>query len=54
MTGILVTGGAGFIGSHISLVLLKEGFNVFVVDSLFNSFSESIYKVRQMHLNKNP
>lgn len=34
---ILITGGAGFIGSHCSLVLLEHGFNVIVMDNGSNS-----------------
>ncbi len=39
---ILVTGGAGFIGSHVAKNLLKEGFSVLVVDNLSNGFIEPI------------
>jgi len=34
---ILVTGGTGFIGSHVSLLLIEQGHNVFILDSLINS-----------------
>ena len=34
---LLVTGGTGFIGSHVSLLLLEQGHNVFIIDSLINS-----------------
>ncbi len=34
---VLLTGGAGFIGSHIALLLLQEGFDVVIVDSFVNS-----------------
>ena len=43
MFTVLVTGGLGFVGSHISIQLLKKGFNVVIVDSLINS-SEEIFK----------
>ncbi|CEJ94906.1 hypothetical protein VHEMI10413 [[Torrubiella] hemipterigena] len=39
---ILVIGGLGFIGSHTTLELLKEGYNVIIVDNLSNAF-ESVY-----------
>ncbi|CAG0915450.1 unnamed protein product [Notodromas monacha] len=35
---VLLTGGAGYIGSHCALVLLQHGYNVVVVDNLANSF----------------
>ena len=35
---ILVTGGAGYIGSHTALVLVKNGYNVVAIDNFSNSF----------------
>ena len=37
MSVILITGGAGFIGSHTSLVLLDKGYSLYIIDSLDNS-----------------
>lgn len=42
---ILVTGGAGYIGSHACLVLLQAGYDLVVVDNLCNSSSESLRRV---------
>lgn len=53
MKSILITGGSGFIGSHISLLLLEQGYNVFVIDSLLNSSSEVIKKIKDIYLSKN-
>jgi UDP-glucose 4-epimerase len=44
----LVTGGAGFIGSHCSLDLLVNGFDVVVVDNLSNSSAAAVDRVRQI------
>ena len=44
---ILLTGGAGYIGSHICLILLDAGFNVFLLDSLENSSIKTIYKLKK-------
>jgi len=44
-SSILITGGAGFIGSHTCLLLLEYGYQVFVVDSLINSSQISLKKV---------
>ena len=45
---VLVTGGAGYIGSHTCLELLKEDFKVVVVDNLSNSKEESLNRVMQL------
>ena len=45
---ILVTGGAGYIGSHTCVALLEAGHTVIVADNLCNSKAESIHKVRQI------
>jgi UDP-glucose 4-epimerase len=37
---ILVTGGTGYIGSHTSVELLQEGFDVVIIDNLYNSEAE--------------
>jgi UDP-glucose 4-epimerase len=42
---ILVTGGAGYIGSHTCIELIKAGYNVVVVDNLCNSSLESLRRV---------
>lgn len=45
---ILVTGGAGYIGSHTVLVLLQSGFDVTVIDNLSNSSDESLSRVARL------
>lgn len=45
---ILVTGGAGYIGSHTTLCLLQEGYDVIVLDNLMNSNSESLRRVEEL------
>lgn len=45
---ILVTGGAGFIGSHTCVELLNKGYEVVVVDNLDNSSPKSLKRVEQI------
>jgi UDP-glucose 4-epimerase len=45
---ILVTGGAGYIGSHTCLELLQAGHEVIVVDNLSNSKDESLRRVQEL------
>jgi UDP-glucose 4-epimerase len=45
---ILVTGGAGYIGSHTCVELLRAGYEVIVVDNLVNSKEESITRIREI------
>ncbi len=45
---ILVTGGAGFIGSHTSVELLNEGYEIAIIDNFSNSKPESIKRIKQI------
>lgn len=45
---ILITGGAGYIGSHTALELLNAGYEVVVYDNLSNSSKESIRRVEEL------
>ena len=44
---ILVTGGAGYIGSHTCVELLNAGYDVVVVDNLYNSCEEALRRVEK-------
>ena len=48
MENILITGGSGYIGSHIAFELLKSKFNVFVIDNLSNSSTNSLNAVEKL------
>ncbi|RDX63492.1 Bifunctional UDP-glucose 4-epimerase and UDP-xylose 4-epimerase 1, partial [Mucuna pruriens] len=45
---ILVTGGAGFIGTHTVVQLLKDGFSVSIIDNFDNSVKEAVDRVREV------
>ena len=48
MKKILITGGAGYIGSHTVLSLLRKGHEVLVVDNLSNSTEEPLKRITKM------
>ncbi|MBQ9850256.1 MAG: UDP-glucose 4-epimerase GalE [Clostridia bacterium] len=45
---ILVTGGAGFIGSHTCVELLNAGYDTIILDNLSNSKSESVKRIKEI------
>lgn len=45
---ILVTGGAGYIGSHTCVKLLNEGYDVVVVDNLYNASKKVLDRVKEI------
>ncbi|MDK2919767.1 MAG: UDP-glucose 4-epimerase [Candidatus Petromonas sp.] len=45
---ILVTGGAGYIGSHTCVELLNEGYDIVVVDNFSNSKPEALKRVKEI------
>lgn len=45
---ILVTGGAGYIGTHTCVELLQAGYTVVVIDSLCNASEQAIHKVEEL------
>ena len=48
MMNVLVTGGAGYIGSHTCVELLESGYGVVVIDNLCNSNPKSLDRVREL------
>ena len=51
---ILVSGGAGYIGSHTCVELLQAGYEIIVVDNLCNSSEESLRRVEKITGKKIP
>ena len=48
MSKILITGGTGYIGSHIAILLLENGFEVVLVDNLSNSDINSLDRIEEI------
>ena len=51
---ILVNGGAGYIGSHTCIELMKAGYEIVVADNLYNSCEEALRRVEQISGKKVP
>ncbi len=45
---ILVTGGMGYIGSHTTVELINEGFDVIIIDNLYNSEAEVADRIKKI------
>jgi UDP-glucose 4-epimerase len=45
---ILVTGGTGYIGSHTTVELIEEGFDVIIIDNLYNSDAEVADRIERI------
>lgn len=45
---VLVTGGAGYIGSHTCVELLNAGYNIVVADNFYNSCPESLKRIKEL------
>lgn len=45
---ILVTGGTGYIGSHTTVELLQNGFDVVIIDNLYNSEAEVVERIEKI------
>ena len=45
---ILLTGGAGFIGTHTCVELLNAGHNAIIVDNFYNSCAEAVRRVEEI------
>ena len=43
---ILLTGGAGYIGSNVALALIRDGYEVVILDNLSNSSIQVIYDLQ--------
>ena len=48
---ILLTGGLGYIGSHTAVSLLKEGYDVVIVDNLSNSDKKTLKAIERLQKN---
>ena len=48
MKNVLITGGAGYIGSHIAVELLEKGYNVSLYDNLSNSSKLAVKRVAEI------
>ena len=53
MSRVLVTGGGGFIGSHVCVSLLEKNFEIVVIDSFINSNQKSLSKVYEICKSEN-
>jgi len=47
---ILITGGAGYIGSHVSLLLIEKGYNVTIIDSLITGNKQLVPKEAKLEI----
>ena len=47
-SNILVTGGLGFIGSHVCIELIKSGYNIIIVDNLKNSKLDVLARIQEI------